>query len=242
MAIELIAKIKPKNGGTFKMVDAVDVEMADGSDLQSTVNNLKNTTSTGGFSIEVNGEKSTDYDLAIDFDEVNKNYGSLYENMYKQFVSMITSLQEVVDKQQTRINELEERVFALEQGKVNPVDPPVTNTSIALVDYNGNYLVDYNGNKLVTYEQATTEEIQHVILVDYNGNKLIDYDNNCLVTYEKIQAEETEGLVKLADYNGNVLIDYAGNYLVTYETNSEYLVDYNDNYLVDYNGNKLKNY
>lgn len=33
MAIELIAKIKPKNNGTFPMVDAVDVEMPDGSRL-----------------------------------------------------------------------------------------------------------------------------------------------------------------------------------------------------------------
>lgn len=33
MAIELIAKIKPKNNGTFAMVDAVDIEMPDGSRL-----------------------------------------------------------------------------------------------------------------------------------------------------------------------------------------------------------------
>ena len=33
MAIELIAKVKPKNGGTFAMVDAEDVEMPDGTRL-----------------------------------------------------------------------------------------------------------------------------------------------------------------------------------------------------------------
>ena len=33
MAIELISKIKPKNGGTFPMGDAEDVEMPDGSRL-----------------------------------------------------------------------------------------------------------------------------------------------------------------------------------------------------------------
>lgn len=33
MAIELISKIKPKNGGSFALVDAVDVEMPDGTRL-----------------------------------------------------------------------------------------------------------------------------------------------------------------------------------------------------------------
>lgn len=33
MAIELISKIKPKNNGTFPMVDAEDVEMPDGTRL-----------------------------------------------------------------------------------------------------------------------------------------------------------------------------------------------------------------
>lgn len=33
MAIELIDKIKPKNGGSFSIVDAVDVEMPDGTKL-----------------------------------------------------------------------------------------------------------------------------------------------------------------------------------------------------------------
>lgn len=34
MAIELIGKIKPKNNGTFAMVDAADVEMPDGTRLR----------------------------------------------------------------------------------------------------------------------------------------------------------------------------------------------------------------
>lgn len=33
MAIELISKIKPKNGASYPMVDAADVEMPDGSRL-----------------------------------------------------------------------------------------------------------------------------------------------------------------------------------------------------------------
>lgn len=33
MAIELVSKIKPKNSGSFALVDAEDVEMPDGSRL-----------------------------------------------------------------------------------------------------------------------------------------------------------------------------------------------------------------
>ena len=37
MPIELIDKIKPKNSGTFAMVDAADVEMEDGTRLQEAI-------------------------------------------------------------------------------------------------------------------------------------------------------------------------------------------------------------
>lgn len=41
MAIELMSKIKPKGGGTFAMVDASDVEMADGTRLDEALHNVK---------------------------------------------------------------------------------------------------------------------------------------------------------------------------------------------------------
>ena len=37
MSIELIDKIKPKNNGSFPLVDACDVEMADGSRLEEAI-------------------------------------------------------------------------------------------------------------------------------------------------------------------------------------------------------------
>lgn len=41
MAIELIDKIKPKNNGEFAMVDAVDVEMEDGTRLPDAIPKIK---------------------------------------------------------------------------------------------------------------------------------------------------------------------------------------------------------
>ena len=39
--VELISKIKPKGGGTFAMVDAADVEMADGTRLEEALYKVK---------------------------------------------------------------------------------------------------------------------------------------------------------------------------------------------------------
>lgn len=41
MSIELIDKIKPKNGGTFSLVDASDVEMPDGTRLSEQTIGMK---------------------------------------------------------------------------------------------------------------------------------------------------------------------------------------------------------
>ena len=40
MSVEVIDKIKPKNGGKFKIIDSVDVEMENGQSLQDTVDQL----------------------------------------------------------------------------------------------------------------------------------------------------------------------------------------------------------
>jgi hypothetical protein len=41
MAIELIDKIKPKNGGSFPLVEAADVEMPDGKRLDQIAGKIK---------------------------------------------------------------------------------------------------------------------------------------------------------------------------------------------------------
>lgn len=43
MAIEMIDKIKPKNNGNFAVVDAIDVEMADGTRLEEAIKNVQGT-------------------------------------------------------------------------------------------------------------------------------------------------------------------------------------------------------
>ena len=41
MAVEIVAKMKPKNNGKFKLMDCVDIETKSGVDLQTYLDNLQ---------------------------------------------------------------------------------------------------------------------------------------------------------------------------------------------------------
>lgn len=185
MAIELIAKIKQKNNGIFKLVDACDVEMKDGQDLQTCIDNLENGDS--GFVLELNEEPTTDYMLSVNTDEVANAYNSVYENLYLQFQTLFKEMQNTIDRQQERIDDLEARVFALESGSVKP---PTTYKDV-IMDYNNEPLLDYNGNIINDYNVTLKEEN----IVDYNGGVLEDYSGGVFTDYGKI--------IYLMDYNEN---------------------------------------
>lgn len=203
MAIELIAKIKQANNGTFKLLDAIDVELKDGSDLQSTVDFLKENSS----SLELDGELTSDYNISVNTKEVSEGYGSINENLYQQFATLFKDMQNVIDTQQTKINDLEARVFALEQGSI--IKPPIIDDSTSIVDYNGDILADYDGNTLSDY--VTTEIITYTQITDYSGNAIVDYNNNVLIEYD------TTNVIYLSDYQENTVVDNENNYIIEKE-------------------------
>lgn len=47
MAVEIVDKMKPKNNGKFKLLDAKDIELENGDDLQNYLNNLNISGGTG---------------------------------------------------------------------------------------------------------------------------------------------------------------------------------------------------
>ena len=193
MVIELIAKIKQKNNGIFKLVDACDVEMKDVQDLQTCIDNLENGDS--GFVLELNEEPTTDYMLSVNTDEVANAYNSVYENLYLQFQTLFKEMQNTIDRQQERIDDLEARVFALESGSVKP---PTTYKDV-IMDYNNEPLLDYNGNIINDYNVTLKEEN----IVDYNGGVLEDYSGGAFTDYGKI--------IYLMDYKGGYITDYNEN-------------------------------
>ena len=193
MAIELIAKIKQKNNGIFKLVDACDVEMKDGQDLQTCIDNLE--IGDSGFVLELNEEPTTDYMLSVNTDEVANAYNSVYENLYLQFQTLFKEMQNTIDRQQERIDDLEARVFALESGSVKP---PITYKDV-IMDYNNEPLLDYNGNIINDYNVTLKEEN----IVYYNVGVLEDYSGGVFTDYGKI--------IYLMDYKEEYITGYNEN-------------------------------
>ena len=161
----------------------------------------------GSFELELNEQYTSDYDISINTKEVSEGYGSIDKNLYEQFATLFKNMQSVIDAQQTKINDLEARVFALEQGSI--IKPPIIDDSTSIVDYNGDILADYDGNILSDY--ITTETTAYTQITDYNGNAIVDYDDNTLTDYD------TTNVVYLSDYLNNSLVDYDNNYLIEKE-------------------------
>lgn len=59
MAVELIAKIKPKNNGDFKLVDADDVETKEGKSLEEKLDELE---------AMIEKDEETDIDFVAEFE------------------------------------------------------------------------------------------------------------------------------------------------------------------------------
>ena len=108
MAIELIAKIKPINNGTFKMVDACDVEMADGQDLETYLRNL----STGGNSGLTEEERELLNQLPNKFDDAKIELDPITGKNILKFYSDET---EVKQLELPFSLEIEERLVSIEE-------------------------------------------------------------------------------------------------------------------------------
>ena len=189
----------------------------------------------GSFELELNEQYTSDYDISINTKEVSEGYGSIDKNLYEQFATLFKNMQSVIDAQQTKINDLEARVFALEQGSI--IKPPIIDDSTSIVDYNGDILADYDGNALGDYSDTSSDTSTVNQLTDYDGDILIDYDGNILSDYI---TTKTTAYTQITDYNGNAIVDYDDNTLTDYDTtNVVYLSDYLNNSLVDYDNNYL---
>lgn len=104
MAIELISKIKPKNNGTFPMVDAEDVEMPDGtrlSDFKGGVTSVNG--QTGDVTIAV--------DDALSDTSTNPVQNKVITELFNEASEVINQLGGAVSTLQTGITVLGEKTL-----------------------------------------------------------------------------------------------------------------------------------
>ena len=216
MAIELIAKIKQKNNGAFKLVDACDVEMKDGQDLQTCIDNL----AVGEGLICVHDEEPTEEQIEkcevfIDKSATLQETSNKVDNVFLDEIrSMFTSLQRTIDQQQQTIIDLVSRIKYLESlHNVIVPDDPITTFNSAILLENGGYLLTEDGGKLII-EGASKEEVKPsgAIILENEGYLLLE--NGEILLLEGSVVEETSVRKLLTEDGKLFLLENGGSFLL----------------------------
>ena len=119
MAIELIDKIKQKNNGTFKLVDAVDVELSDGRDVDKVLLDHINNHPVGGVAtanVHVGESSPSNEDLQawIDTSDNEEITQDISDSVLDEFRSIFNAMQEQISTLKAKSTELEARIYYLE--------------------------------------------------------------------------------------------------------------------------------
>ena len=216
MAIELIAKIKQKNNGAFKLVDACDVEMKDGQDLQTCIDNL----AVGEGLICVHDEEPTEEQIEkcevfIDKSATLQETSNKIDNVFLDEIrSMFTSLQRTIDQQQQTIIDLISRIKYLESlHNVVIPDDPITTLNSAILLENGGYLLTENGGKLLI-EGTFKEEVKPsgAIILENEGYLLLE--NGEILLLEGSVVEESSVRKLLTEDGKLFLLENGGSFLL----------------------------
>ena len=210
MAIEIIAKIKQKNNGIFKLVDACDVEMKDGQDLQTCIDNLV----VGEGLICVHDEDPTEeqiekYEVFIDKSATLQETSNKIDNVFLEEIrNMFNSLQKTIDEQQQTIFELVTKVKYLESLHGDVDIPVVTNTAL-LLENGGYFLLENRGKFLLENSYIEIEEGEVVIKLESGGDLLLENGGKLLMELSEEEYAlllETEKLL-LNERSGEIILE-----------------------------------
>ena len=183
MAIELIDKIKQKNNGTFKLIDAIDVEMADGSDAESTINGISKQISehienhpSGGVAtanVHVGEYPPTNEHLQawIDTSDDEEFMQDVPDLVLDEFRAIFNSMQEQISTLKAKTLELEARVYYLElYGGSGGVAP--SNSDI--LTFEDGSIMTFEDGSIMTFESSGSP----------TSKTILSFENNDLMTFE----------------------------------------------------------
>ena len=175
MAIELIDKIKQKNNGTFKLIDAIDVEMANGSDAESTINDISKQISehienhpAGGVAtanVHVGEYPPTNEYLQawIDTSDDEEFMQDVPDLVLDEFRAIFNSMQEQISTLKAKTLELEARVYYLEL-------------------YGGSGGITPSNNNILTFEDGSIMTFE--CIGSPTSKTILSFENNDLMTFE----------------------------------------------------------
>ena len=222
MAIEVIAKIKQKNNGIFKLIDSCDVEMANGQDLQSYIEalelgefpSLENLNLIYVHNEELTEEQIEKHELFIDKSATVQEASNKIDNVFLEEIrGMFNSLQKTIDEQQKTIVDLKMRIDYLESlhNTIEP-DEPTTNNMAILLE-NGGYLSLEDGGKLII-EEASKEEIvtTNGLLLENDGYFLLE--NGGVLLLEGSVVKDTTTRKLLTESGKLFLLENGGSFLL----------------------------
>lgn len=238
MAVEVIAKIKQINNGKFKLIDACDVEMANGQDLETY---LQNFSGSGGVcecdpEIYIGPTPPTDPNIKIWVDtskqHIDNTFSSLIIQEFRDIISSLTK----------KVTTLEKEVAYLKAvigGSDIPPDPiePVTNDTL-LVNEDGFLLVNEFGQILCGNKRKETVTSAQ-IMVNEDG-KILTNEHGQILCFNVGIVSKTQIMVNedgkiLTNENGDILC-----FQVSDSTNTiKVLVNENDEILTNENGDIL---
>ena len=214
MAIEIIAKLKQKNNGNFKLMDAVDVELSNGEDLQTYLDNLE----TGGESVVFVGdsppvqEEIDKYDIFIDRGDDSSFQGAV-NNISSVFIQemkdMFASMQNTILQQQKAINELEARIVYLETLHGKKEEERIED---ALLTELGGLLLLENGKTLLLEKTFIPEKHASSIMME-NGSFLLT-ENGGRIIFENTVVQEDGTRKVLLENSGLFRLENGGNLLL----------------------------
>ena len=186
MAIELIDKIKQKNNGTFKLIDAIDVEMANGSDAESTINSISKQISehienhpAGGVAtanVHVGEEPPTNEYLQawIDTSDDEEFMQDVSDLVLDEFRAIFNSMQEQLSTLKAKTLELEARVYYLElyggSGGSGGITPPNSN------------ILAFEDGSIMTFESSGSPTSKTIL--SFENNDLMTFEDNKYLIFE----------------------------------------------------------
>ena len=195
MAIELIDKIKQKNNGSFKLLDAVDVELKDGSDLQSFIDKIDDKITdlplpeSGKCNSVVSSDEEPTDEKALIWIDTSENedfYGdTLEDKIIEEFRAMFKNLSNAISELKAKNIVLEARIAFLEEngsngGIITPPSPDNTSSAEILVMEDGSVLVDELGNILAFNIISNNDSTNDTVLITEKNEVLITENNEIL--------------------------------------------------------------
>lgn len=239
MAVEVIAKIKQINNGKFKLIDACDVEMANGQDLETY---LQNFNGSGGVcecdpEIYIGPTPPTDPNIKIWVDTSKQHVDSSFSSLViQEFRNLISSLTKKVTTLEKEVAYLK-AVIGGSDIPPGPIEPETND--ILLVNENGALLTNELGQILCgsKFEEPVTNDILLVnedgfILVNELGQILCGNKQEDHIISAQIMINE-EGKI-LTNENGQILC-----FNVNIVDNTQIMVNENDQILTNENGDIL---